>query len=812
MMRSLFSGMFGLKSHQTRMDVIGNNIANVNTYGFKSSRVNFQDVLSQTLRGPSSPQEGKGGTNAMQVGLGVKIGAIGISMTQGSLQTTGNSTDLSIDGDGFFVLSDGSGYYYTRAGAFGLDANRSLIDPGTGLKVMGWTKIDEKTGEVDTNSPLTEVKISPGRKISAKATTRVKYACNLDYSAVGEATIAYDPNRTGLIRSTIPVGSLLEAGSHTIHVEAPVKQELTGTEAFQSSGGATPATASDKLFGYEGESNVVNQFAPANSATGFLGTVNVTTNMFWQSGAANDQYIRLPNGTEINFVYDNGSGPQTITVTIGITPDGSGGVVDTLDEVATVINHQLSSSVGDLSIAYDGTADHRFEVSNSSGSTDYDVAMYAQIATSDPAVQRFNDTFEIGGTHTVTVAAGDSDDPVSNSYTAGDTQTSIGDTIIIQGTNKVGATVYSVYTITASSTMHDLLSAISNAFEGSTATLDAGGHIILVDDQGGASNTSLTLTFQDTDPSQGNPVDFGTFNVTTTGEDAWATLDGGAPVTFEVGQNNVLLIGGTLGGYHAGGKLLVDFSTNINTGDVRVETTVPTYSTSIEVYDSLGNAHNLRMTFTRDPGSGDNTWKWEASLPDEPNIPLHGNTGRVSFYPNGLISSWTFDGGATYISFTAPGAEESRITPVVDGEGSPINGITQFASPFTTKGYYQDGYQMGVMQSFSISSSGDIIGLYSNGRVQPIGKIALALFNNPEGLLKVGNSMFSESSNSGRALITSPGKGGAGELTPSSLEMSNVDLATQLTEMIIAQRGFSANSRIITTTDEMLQELLGLKR
>ncbi len=811
MMRSLFSGMFGLKSHQTRMDVIGNNIANVNTYGFKSSRVNFQDVLSQTLRGPSSPQEGKGGTNAMQVGLGVKIGAIGLSMTQGSLQTTGNSTDLSIDGDGFFVLSDGSGYYYTRAGAFGLDANRTLVDPATGLKVMGWTKIDETTGEVDTNSQLTEVRISPGRKIEAKATTRVKYACNLDYSAVGEATIAYDPNRTGLIRTTIPVGSLLEAGSHTIHVEAPVQQVVTGDEAFQSSGGVTPATASDRLFGYEGESNVVNQFAPANdTATGFLGTINVTTNMFWGDNATNDdEYIRLPNGTEVLFVYDDGSGPQTITVTIGITPDGSGGVVDTLSEIADRINAQIG--IANLSLSYDGSTDYRFEVDNSTGGS-VDVAMYAQISSADPRVTRFNDTFEISGSHTVTVADGTTGAQVSHSYTAGDTQTSIGDRIIIQGTNKVGASVYAVYTITESSTMHDLLSAISNAFEGSTATLDASGHIILTDDQGGASNTSLTLTFDDADPSQGNPPQLGNFAVTTAGEDAWASLDGGAHVTFQVGQNNVLLIGGTLGGYHAGGKLVVDFSTNISTGDVRVETTVPTYSTSIEVYDSLGNAHNLRMTFTRDPGSGDNVWTWEASLPDEPSITLHGNTGRVSFYPNGLISNWTFDGGATYISFTAPGAEETRITPVVDGEGSPINGITQFASPFTTKGYYQDGYPMGVMQSFSISSSGDIIGLYSNGRVQPIAKIALALFNNPEGLLKVGNSMFSESSNSGRALITSPGRGGAGELTPSSLEMSNVDLATQLTEMIIAQRGFSANSRIITTTDEMLQELLGLKR
>ena len=335
---------------------------------------------------------------------------------------------------------------------------------------------------------------------------------------------------------------------------------------------------------------------------------------------------------------------------------------------------------------------------------------------------------------------------------------------------------------------------------------------MLTDDQGGTSNTSLTLSFVDSDSSQGTAPVLGNFASTIAGEDAWASLDGGAHVTFEVGQNNVLLTGGALGGYHPGGTLITNFSTNVTTGDVRVETTVPTYSTSIEVYDSLGNPHNFRMTFSRDPGSGDNSWKWESSLPDEPSITLHGNTGRLSFYPNGLISNWTFDSGSTYVSFTPPGAEEVKISPSVDGEGAPINGITQFASPFTTKGYSQDGYAMGVMQSFSISSSGDIIGLYSNGRVQPIAKISLALFNNPEGLLKVGNSMFAESSNSGRALITPAGRGGAGDLTPSSLEMSNVDLATELTEMIIAQRGFSANSRIITTTDEMLQELLGLKR
>jgi len=138
MMRALFSGVAGLKNHQTRMDVIGNNIANVNTYGFKTSRVTFQDMLSQTIAGAAKPEENRGGVNPKQIGLGMTIASIDKIFTQGSLQTTGNQTDLAIQGDGFFVVSDGDKKYYTRAGTFGLDKNGTLVNPGNGLKVQGW--------------------------------------------------------------------------------------------------------------------------------------------------------------------------------------------------------------------------------------------------------------------------------------------------------------------------------------------------------------------------------------------------------------------------------------------------------------------------------------------------------------------------------------------------------------------------------------------------------------------------------------------------------------------------------------------------
>ena len=138
MMRSLYSAVSGLKNHQIRMDVIGNNISNVNTTGFKKGRVTFQDMLSQTMSGAGKPSEDKGGINPKQIGLGMVIAAIDTLHTQGSMQTTGVNTDMAISGSGFFVLKDGDKSFYTRAGNFGLDKDGLFVNPATGLKVQGW--------------------------------------------------------------------------------------------------------------------------------------------------------------------------------------------------------------------------------------------------------------------------------------------------------------------------------------------------------------------------------------------------------------------------------------------------------------------------------------------------------------------------------------------------------------------------------------------------------------------------------------------------------------------------------------------------
>lgn len=136
MMRSLFSAISGLKGHQRMMDVVGNNISNVNTTAFKSSRITFQDIISQTLRGAQAPSAAQGGLNPMQIGLGVQTGSVDAIMTQGNLQSTGKATDIAIQGDGFFQLSDGTNTFYTRDGNFTTDSGGKLIHAATGMSVV----------------------------------------------------------------------------------------------------------------------------------------------------------------------------------------------------------------------------------------------------------------------------------------------------------------------------------------------------------------------------------------------------------------------------------------------------------------------------------------------------------------------------------------------------------------------------------------------------------------------------------------------------------------------------------------------------
>jgi len=191
MWQAMLSGVASLKAHQTKMNVIGNNIANINTTGYKGSRVHFQDLMAQTFRAASRPSNVLGGVNPIQVGLGVKVGAIDVHTLQGALEMTGRTTDLAIQGNGYFMLTNGRDIIYTRDGAFGLDSSGFLVHRGTGWKVLGW--MADAGGRIDTNQPINAgsvLQFPVGSQAAVRQTSVVEYTGNLNANALPTATYA----------------------------------------------------------------------------------------------------------------------------------------------------------------------------------------------------------------------------------------------------------------------------------------------------------------------------------------------------------------------------------------------------------------------------------------------------------------------------------------------------------------------------------------------------------------------------------------------------------------------------------------------
>ena len=461
MMRSLYAGVSGLQNHQTRMDVIGNNISNVNTTGFKKGRVEFQDMLSQTMAGAARPTDEVGGVNPKQVGLGMNIASIDTIHTQGSMKTTGVMSDVAIQGDGFFILRAGNKQFHTRAGSFGLDENGTLVNPANGMRVQGWNAQTDEAGTfINTAADVEDLVIPVGSKDPASATTEVELACNLD-------------KRTPLI----PAGATAaETREGTWSIDKTIYDNFGNTHTLR-----------------------VNY-------TRVAGTQNQ-----WQGEVIVDPDSETPTNTLTN-------------------------------------------------VGAEGNADNTF------------IATFSNLGTLESVT-----------------------DPQGDLVNEGQLQVNVG---------------------------FDVLEAA---------------------------------------PEEGEQV-----------------------------------------------------------------------------------RQNFQLTL-----------------------------GEV---------------------------------------GSVVDTMTQFAEKSSTKAFRQDGYPMGYLENYKVDQSGIITGVYSNGTNRVLGQIALSSFTNPGGLEKAGENTYVVSNNSGEPRIGESGVAGKGKVIAGALEMSNVDLAEQFTDMIVTQRGFQANSKSITTSDQMLQELLTLKR
>lgn len=283
MIRSLFSAISGMRLHQTFMDVVGNNIANVNTTGYKASRITFEDLISQNFRAPSGPTATTGGVDPGQIGLGAKVAGTSTITAAGSLQATQSPTDLAIQGDGYFMLSDGQGgTLYTRDGSFGVGANGSLTN-ANGLEVLGWNA-DPTTGLINANGPTQPITIPVGSQLAAQASTAVSVSGNLDQRL--DATAA----------------------------SASAKQVQTSMTIYDSLGQAHQVTLT-----FTKTSNSSNTWSWAASSTEAGVTVSGSGTMGFNAatGAYTDTNGSAPDGTLSLSLNDGATSPQTVNLTFG---------------------------------------------------------------------------------------------------------------------------------------------------------------------------------------------------------------------------------------------------------------------------------------------------------------------------------------------------------------------------------------------------------------------------------------------------------------------------------------------------------------
>jgi flagellar hook protein FlgE len=296
MLRSLFSGISGLRSHQTMMDVTGNNIANVNTAGFKGSQTVFQDTLSQMIQGAGAPQGGLGGTNPAQVGLGVRVAGIFTNFAQGSAQATGRSTDLMIQGDGFFVVRKDGQDLYTRAGAFSFDAGGQLVAPD-GSKVLGWGGVN---GVVNTNATPAPLSLPLGTMLPPTVTSNVTMGGNLP----GDST------------STTPITPSIttyDAQGNAVKVSVSfTKTSATSWNVTISNGGTTPDTTGTLSFAADGSTPSPATMAfggitvDLSGMTNYAGVSTVAAQKQDGSAVGSLQAFSLsPDGTLVG-VFSNG--------------------------------------------------------------------------------------------------------------------------------------------------------------------------------------------------------------------------------------------------------------------------------------------------------------------------------------------------------------------------------------------------------------------------------------------------------------------------------------------------------------------------
>ncbi|EEU6697936.1 flagellar hook protein FlgE [Campylobacter jejuni] len=868
MMRSLWSGVSGLQAHQVAMDVEGNNISNVNTTGFKYSRADFGTMFSQTVKIATAPTDGRGGSNPLQIGLGVSVSSTTRIHSQGSVQTTDKNTDVAINGDGFFMVSDDGGLtnYLTRSGDFKLDAYGNFVN-NAGFVVQGWNiNWDDQT--IDSSRTPQNIFIDPGMHIPAAKSTEVAIKANLNSGLnIGTSSRnlyaldsvhgwntktqrAEDENDTGttqfyttsknsveVTEKGVDAGSLFNAkgqglnlrdgqGIWVSYADATYSTNKVGVNAFdpnlqQNQTAAFWGTANQKVNLDITLNGVRIQNADIQSIDDAIAYINTFTAPTDTRDGTGVKAVKNKDGSGIDFVNDNADGTtdnmKNINLVVANTNTAGelwNAVWDNNNQTFTFNNG--NGQAGTPTINKNGSslwtaANITFTPQPPQAATNVQLAggLNAQIITAHKYIYSSNPVTippmynPDGGLNFVPNGTNRPTDPASANYwdaiqgSLKNTDARVFRTTedlreLLQRDARYGVDYNGSGRIDNANPVFDANDinqavkvvvtengnfAISNANETSTIKANAG-----------AGNAQVTT----------NPHAM-SFNITAYSNKQGTVSTNDAFTTIFKSFDGPLVVGGQI--------------------KESEQLKLSAFSAGLEIYDSLGSKHTLEVQFVKQSTTqdGGNEWQMIIRVPEPAEINTTGEgptniiVGTARFNNDGSLASYT----PRTINFSPNnGAAPNQQIKLSFGTSGSNDGLVSSNSASTLTGQATDGYTSGNLKpdAIRVDDKGNILGEFTNGKTFAVAKIAMASVANNSGLEEIGGNLFKVTANSGNIVVGEAGTGGRGEMKTAALEMSNVDLSRSLTELIIIQRGYQANSKTISTSDQMLQTLIQLKQ
>ncbi|EOH5327166.1 flagellar hook protein FlgE [Campylobacter jejuni] len=857
MMRSLWSGVSGLQAHQVAMDVEGNNISNVNTTGFKYSRADFGTMFSQTVKIATAPTDGRGGSNPLQIGLGVSVSSTTRIHSQGSVQTTDKNTDVAINGDGFFMVSDDGGLtnYLTRSGDFKLDAYGNFVN-NAGFVVQGWN-INWDTQSIDSSRTPQNIFIDPGMHIPAAQSTEVAIKANLNSGLnIGTAKTpiygldsvhgynkkdgtAKNENDTGITQfyttsknsievteKGVDAGSLFNANGQGLNLRdgqgiwvsyADSKFSTAGTNADPTQGNngvfdpnrvvdqnrvifwgheQKPVTLDITINGVHIQNTSIKSL---DEAIAYINTFTAPTDTRDGTGV---RAVKKADGSGIDFINTNADGTtdNMKNIDLQVNPDNSAG------ELVRVRVHQVNgqnefdwqrtnlrpagnpivNNAGSAWIA--GTAaqnQNRIQI----------VTAHKYIYSSTPV--QLDPMYNPDGGPVFNPA---------NQNTAGTAENNYMNAIqgsLLNTTPRTFRTTEDLRELLQRDARYGVDYDGSGGFEitgedvneGVKVTVGATGEFII-------SNPNEIPARPGVTPPGGQdnrkPHNI-SFNVTAYTDTQGKISKNDAFTTIFKGFDGVLTVG--------------------NSNRQSEQLFLSAFSAGLEIYDSLGSKHTLEVQFVKQSTTqdGGNEWQMIIRVPEPAEINTTGEgpnniiVGTARFNNDGSLSNYT----PKTINFSPNnGAAPNQQIKLSFGTSGSNDGLVSSNSASTLTGQATDGYTSGNLKpdAIRVDDKGNILGEFTNGKTFAVAKIAMASVANNSGLEEIGGNLFKVTANSGNIVVGEAGTGGRGEMKTSALEMSNVDLSRSLTELIIIQRGYQANSKTISTSDQMLQTLIQLKQ